>query len=110
MTAPPSGDEHRRSHAGIGLVILAGQQAVEPVHHLLEGLVPGEEPDEDGVAHQGAFHAPPLHGKVDDAAEQRLASAFAGRLGCPHGLDRAALGPDVVRRSRADRLRVLRNY
>jgi acetyl esterase/lipase len=30
--------------------------------------------------------------------------------GCPHGFDRAAPGADVVRRSRADRLRVLRSY
>ena len=30
--------------------------------------------------------------------------------GCPHGFDRAAPGADVVRRSRADRLRTLRGY
>jgi acetyl esterase/lipase len=30
--------------------------------------------------------------------------------GCPHGFDRAARGADVVRRSRADRLRALRSY
>jgi acetyl esterase/lipase len=30
--------------------------------------------------------------------------------GCPHGFDRVAGGADVVRRSRADRLRALRSY
>ncbi len=30
--------------------------------------------------------------------------------GCPHGFDRAAPGADVVRRARADRLRVLASY
>jgi hypothetical protein len=53
----------------------------------------------------------------DEVIEYARRAAAAGtpielhvHSGCPHGFDRAAPNADVVRRARADRLRVLRSY
>ena len=76
-----------RQHRGRHPRVLGGvvdQHAVEPLDELLEGLVLGQQPHDDGVELQGARHAATLDGKVDDPVEQHLSCPgwVVVRLGC----------------------------
>jgi hypothetical protein len=103
-------DEHRGRHTRLVAGVVASQQVGQPVHHAPERFVLGEEPDDDGIAQDGAHRATTLDGEVDDPGDEHLARprrsrlGFGGiehrfqpgQLGLGHGEDDLVLGPELV--------------
>jgi len=83
-----------RPHPRLGTGVVSDEELPEAMHDVAVLLVVGEEPDDHGIAEDGAHGAAAVDGEVDDADQERVARPRPRGLalgGTDHGIEPSEL-------------------